>query len=105
RVSDALARRIVVLAERYVTDRYLPDKAIDLLDESCACAALRNTDLAEYDRLNEELGKRREEEENMTAAGEDVDYEKLAELRYEIATLDDKAQQLGKQVLGAEVTE
>ena len=41
-VSEKIARRMVVLAERYINDRYLPDKAIDLLDESCACAALRN---------------------------------------------------------------
>ena len=43
---------MVVLAERYINDRYLPDKAIDLLDESCACAALRNKKLAEYDSLS-----------------------------------------------------
>ena len=41
-VSEEIARRIVVLSERYISDRYLPDKAIDLLDEACACAPLRN---------------------------------------------------------------
>ncbi|HCC02179.1 MAG TPA: hypothetical protein DEP60_05710, partial [Ruminococcaceae bacterium] len=40
-VSNEIAKRTVVLAERYINDRFLPDKAIDLLDESCACAALR----------------------------------------------------------------
>ena len=49
RVPDAIVRRAVVLSERYITDRFLPDKAIDLLDESCASAALRNVPMAEYD--------------------------------------------------------
>ena len=40
--SDDIVRKTVILSERYITDRFLPDKAIDLLDESCACAALRN---------------------------------------------------------------
>ena len=41
-VDDDVVRKTVILSERYITDRFLPDKAIDLLDESCACAALRN---------------------------------------------------------------
>ena len=43
RVPDALVRRAVVLSERYINDRFLPDKAIDLLDEACACAAARRS--------------------------------------------------------------
>ena len=41
-LSDGIIRQAVTLSERYINDRFLPDKAIDLLDESCACAALRN---------------------------------------------------------------
>ena len=48
-LSDDIIKRAVVLSERYITDRFLPDKAIDLMDESCACAALRNASMAEYD--------------------------------------------------------
>ena len=55
RVSDAIAKRIVVLSERYISDRYLPDKAIDLLDEACACAALRNKKLAEFEETTLDL--------------------------------------------------
>ena len=55
---QALLRRAVVLSERYITDRFLPDKAIDLLDEACAAAALRNKaadDYADLKRRREEL--------------------------------------------------
>ena len=48
-VSDDIAKRLVILSERYITDRFLPDKAIDLLDEACTCAALRNKDLENYE--------------------------------------------------------
>ena len=51
KVSDALLRRAVVLSERYITDRFLPDKAIDLLDEACAAAALRNKAADDYAEL------------------------------------------------------
>ena len=51
-MSDEIVRKTVILSERYITDRFLPDKAIDLLDESCTHAALRNKDLEEFDRNN-----------------------------------------------------
>ena len=66
RVSDQIAKRIVVLSERYISDRYLPDKAIDLLDEACACAALRNKKLADYEEANLKLEKQRKEERAAT---------------------------------------
>ncbi len=50
-VSDEILRSCVVLSERYITDRYLPDKAIDLLDEAAACASIKSKDLAEYEGL------------------------------------------------------
>ena len=57
-VSDDILRSCALLSERYITDRYLPDKAIDLLDEAAACASIKSTDLAEYEGLksdNKEL--------------------------------------------------
>ncbi len=74
-LSDDIIKRAVVLSERYITDRFLPDKAIDLMDESCACAALRNAPMAEYDTAKFELEKLREQEEEMTADGAEPDYE------------------------------
>ena len=59
KVSEQICRRMVVLAERYINDRYLPDKAIDLLDEACACAALRNKKLEEYDETELALTRKK----------------------------------------------
>ncbi|MBQ6830399.1 MAG: ATP-dependent Clp protease ATP-binding subunit [Clostridia bacterium] len=86
-VSDALIRRAVVLSERYITDRYLPDKAIDLLDEACAAAALQNTKADEYARL---LLKQKDlqQQESDELAKESVDYEALAHLRSDLAKIE-----------------
>ena len=105
RLSDDIIKRAVVLSERYITDRFLPDKAIDLMDESCACAALRNAPMAEYDTAKFELEKLREQEEEMTADGAEPDYEKLAETRCEIARLEEKTKSLEQDALHSSVTE
>ncbi|MEE0252062.1 MAG: ATP-dependent Clp protease ATP-binding subunit [Acutalibacteraceae bacterium] len=104
-LSDDIIKRAVVLSERYITDRFLPDKAIDLMDESCACAALRNASMAEYDTAKFELEKLREQEEEMTADGAEPDYEKLAETRCEIARLEEKTKSLEQDALHSSVTE
>ncbi len=90
-VSEHIARRMVLLAERYITDRYLPDKAIDLLDEACACAALRNKKLEEYDSAELSLRRERNKEQTLSnpGNGEQVDYEELAKTHYRIATLEE----------------
>lgn len=49
RISDNLVYKAVTLSERYITDRFLPDKAIDLLDEACTCANLRNKSISELE--------------------------------------------------------
>ncbi|WOC31666.1 MULTISPECIES: ATP-dependent Clp protease ATP-binding subunit [Caproicibacterium] len=105
RVSDQIAHRTVVLAERYINDRFLPDKAIDLLDEACACAALRNTSMNEYDRLTGELEHLHREEEDMTADGETTNYEELARVRTDISRLQQRAETLAPAALGAPVEE
>lgn len=104
-LSDEMVRRTVVLSERYITDRFLPDKAIDLLDESCACAALRNHVMEEYDTATAQRDRLKAEEETLTAEGAQVDYEKLAEVRCEIARLDGRVQEIAPEALGAQVTE
>ncbi|QEY34833.1 ATP-dependent Clp protease ATP-binding subunit [Caproiciproducens galactitolivorans] len=104
-VSEQIARKAVILSERYINDRFLPDKAIDLLDESCACAALRNISMADYDAANFELEKLREEEEELTAEDVQPDYEKLAVIRTDISRLEEKTKELAPKALGAEVEE
>ncbi len=104
-VPDALIRRAVRLSERYITDRFLPDKAIDLLDEACACAALRNTVMGEFDTVSGEIGRLKSEEEELTSKGAQADFEKLAELRCELLRLEGRAKELEPEALGASVTE
>lgn len=104
-VPDAIVRRIVTLSERYINDRFLPDKAIDLLDESCACAALRNKPMEEYDSVKEKLQDLNAQEEAMTADGAEPDYEKLAEIRTDLSKLNEKEKELAPAALGARVEE
>ena len=68
RVPDELLRTIVVLSERYISDRFLPDKAIDLLDEACTCAALRNKALTEYTALQGQITGLKKEEEDLESS-------------------------------------
>ncbi len=104
KVSDALLRRAVVLSERYITDRFLPDKAIDLLDEACAAAALRNKaadDYADLKRRCEEL--RQDEEAEM--AQETIDYEKLANTRAELMKVEQNSEAIRVQATENPLTE
>lgn len=105
-VSEETARRMVVLSERYISDRCLPDKAIDLLDEACACAALRNKRLEEYEDKERALGKERVREQDLTAlTGSPVDYEELAKTHYRIATLEESLDQLRQEGVFSAVEE
>ena len=107
KVSPEICRRMVVLSERYINDRYLPDKAIDLLDEACACAALRNKKLEEYDETELTLTreKNREQELSNPAGGAQVDYEELAKTHYRIATLEENLDKLKNEGAFAQVEE
>ncbi len=90
-VPDSLHRRAAVLSERYITDRFLPDKAIDLLDEACASAALGNKKADEYAQLLLKADQlRRDEEEEM--GKESIDYEKLANTRAELMKVEQEMQ-------------
>ncbi len=81
KIPDTIVRLSVKLSERYIIDRFLPDKAIDLLDEACSHAALRSKELAEYEKLNKQLKSLVTEEEQLEAQTENIDYEKLAEVK------------------------
>ncbi len=106
KVSEKICRRMVVLAERYINDRYLPDKAIDLLDEACACAALRNKKLEEYDAKELALRKEKNHEQDLqNPAGGMVDYEELAKTHYRIATLEESLDKLKSEGVFADVEE
>ena len=92
-VSDEIVKMCAVLSERYINDRFLPDKAIDLLDEACACASLENASITEYEKLKAEIaGDKREQSE--LADSPEKDYERLAELKTKIAQNEDKIEPL-----------
>ena len=107
KVSEKICRRMVVLAERYINDRYLPDKAIDLLDEACACAALRNKKLEEYDETELALTKEKNREQELSSPIDDsqIDYEELAKTHYRIATLEESLDKLKSEGVFADVEE
>lgn len=107
KVNDDIVRKAAVFSERYITDRFLPDKAIDLLDEACACASLRNTNLEEWEVLNDQkvelLNQKNELEE--VEEGKEIDYEKVASVKSELAKLDEKIDAINVDTLTADVTE
>ena len=107
KVSEKICRRMAVLAERYINDRYLPDKAIDLLDEACACAALRNKKLEEYDETELALTKEKNREQDLSSPIDDsqIDYEELAKTHYRIATLEESLDKLKSEGVFADVEE
>ncbi|WP_195376654.1 ATP-dependent Clp protease ATP-binding subunit [Anaerotruncus rubiinfantis] len=104
-VSDEIARLAVVLSERYITDRYLPDKAIDLMDEACSSAVLRNKELAEYDKQTKELKNVTDELEELETATPPGDYEQIARLRSQKLVLEGQCVKLEPQALNQRVTE
>ena len=103
-VSPEMARSMVVLSERYINDRFLPDKAIDLLDEACSCAALRNKEMAEYDELEKKLSDSRRKVEELESDSEHLDYEQLAKIKADQLQMAAKLDELEPKALGAEVT-
>ncbi|MGN0450872.1 MAG: ATP-dependent Clp protease ATP-binding subunit [Acutalibacteraceae bacterium] len=83
-VPDSIVKKAVLLSERYVTDRYLPDKAIDLLDEACACASLANKAVDELYLANKKIAEYSVELENLESEVENPDYEKQAMVKAEL---------------------
>ena len=80
-IPKEMCRLAVTMSERYITDRYLPDKAIDLLDEACSNVNLHNENLARLSQVDKELADLDKEKEVMTAAATDDAYQRLAAIR------------------------
>ena len=81
KISDEVLKTAAVLSERYITDRFLPDKAIDVVDEAGSRANLKNVGLVELESLKEELKKVQEEKEYAISADSIEDYQKAADLK------------------------
>ncbi len=97
-VSDAIVRMAVLLSERYITERFLPDKAIDLLDEASACCHLRHPIISELQKNKTKLKEMIEEESSLEESAEnDADYEEIAQLRSDILRLQGTINELAPQ--------
>ena len=81
KISDEVINAAATLSERYITDRFLPDKAIDVIDEAGSRANLRNTNLANLQLLKTDLAKVQEEKESAISADSIEDYQKAADLK------------------------
>ena len=82
KISDEMCRMAVTLSERYITDRFLPDKAIDLIDEACSDVNLHNKDIERIAEIKKECADLDKERELLlSGTAGDGDFEKLAELR------------------------
>ncbi len=103
-IGDAMLRRAVVLSERYITDRFLPDKAIDLLDEACAVTALQNKKADDYAKLLVKAEALRAEEAELMS-NETVDYEKLANVRAELMKAEQEIEAIRPAAVSAPLKE
>ncbi len=93
-IPDLVLSKVVYLSERYITDRFLPDKAIDLLDEACACASLRNKAIDELYLANKKIAELSKEKESIENNVDSPDYERIAVLKSEIAKYQSKSDEL-----------
>lgn len=104
-VSDDILKSCAVLSERYITDRYLPDKAIDLLDEAAACASINSKELTEYEQLKKKDKALETEENNLSAETENKDYQRIAEIKTELAKNTARIDELEPMIKEVHVTE
>ncbi len=104
-VSDDILKSCAKLSERYITDRYLPDKAIDLLDEAAANASINSEELKEYELLTKKNKQLEAEEAELSAETEEKDYQRIAEVKTEIAKNVARIEELEPRVKEVHVTE
>ncbi len=108
KISDEVIVASVLLSKRYITDRFLPDKAIDLIDEAGSRANLKNAILAEIARTEKKLNLLRDQmaEENEADQDEtkEVDYEKIAQFKTQECTLNSELENLKEQLSDVELT-
>ncbi|WP_394968704.1 AAA family ATPase [Candidatus Allofournierella merdipullorum] len=102
-VPAQIVSAAVNLSERYISDRFLPDKAIDLLDEACACCNLRHPEISELADTQKALAALEAEELAQEQAENGPDYERLAQIKTEMAQLREKLPELQMKAGGIKV--
>ena len=100
-ISPEIARQCVVLSERYITDRFLPDKAIDLLDEACSDVNLRSKELSRLAELRKERDDYELELRMMNEDAENQNFERMATIRSKLCRIAGEIEELEKQPLPA----
>ncbi len=107
KIPERLIRRIVTLSERYITDRFLPDKAIDLMDEACSHQAMHSEVINELNAVGEELKSARAELEALEGKAEpnEEDYRRIADLKTSVLQKEGRFNELSAQRDKIELTE
>ena len=95
-VSPEIARQCVILSERYITDRFLPDKAIDLLDEACSDVNLQCKEISQLAELKKERDDYELELRMLNENTENTDYERLAHIRSKLCQIASQIEELEK---------
>ncbi len=97
KLNDSITRLCAVLSERYITDRFLPDKAIDLLDESCAYRSIRSKELGQLAQTVRVIEDDKSRIAELQEA-ETPDYEQIADLKAEMSRLCIEKKRLEEEV-------
>jgi len=90
KISNDIIRKTVIMSEKYIHDRFLPDKAIDILDEACSILNLSNKELYELQLLKDQLASVLQQKEEAAGADSTEDYQKAANLKMQECTLKEK---------------
>ncbi len=104
RISNHVIEQTVKMSEKYIHDRFLPDKAIDILDEACSRINLNNKDLYELEIAKNRLAEIQKEKEEAVSSDSIEDYQKAADLKTEECTLQDKIDELNKKLVLTNLT-
>ena len=104
KISNDVIRKLVILSEKYIHDRFLPDKAIDVLDEACSRINLNNKDLYNLEILKNKLADVQAKKEEAASADMADDYKKAAELKMQECKLTDEINNLESKMTPKELT-
>ena len=104
KISNDIIRQIVNMSEKYIHDRFLPDKAIDILDEACSKINLNDKDLYDLEVLNNQLKEVQTQKEEAAQADSTEDYQKAAELKTQECALLEQIDDLKKRMQPKDLT-
>ena len=104
KISDDIIAKTVYLSEKYIHDRFLPDKAIDILDEACSRINLNNKELYTLETLKNELKQVQEEKSEAAQADSTEDYQKAADLKTKECQLNEQISELEKIIQPKDLT-